>query len=81
MPGNVGRVNSSRARKVICIGKTADEFGPVDGSIDIEAKASSNFSPDPQEAQNFIYLDTMVSKYVSCTFASESLVSPLEGRP
>lgn len=62
-------------------GRLADVFGAEATSSDNVAKASSSFSPDPHEAQNFMYRDTIVSKYVSCVLASDSRVSPLEGRP
>lgn len=56
-------------------------FGAEATSSDNVAKASSSFSPDPHEAQNFMYRDTIVSKYASCVLASDSRVSPFDGRP
>lgn len=62
-------------------GMEADELGAVAGSRWSVAKACSSFSPEPHEAQNFMYRATIVSKYVSCALKSDSRVSPLEGRP
>jgi len=59
----------------------ADVVGVWVVSIFNVAKASSSFSPVPHEAQNLMYRETMVSKNVSCVLASDSRVSPFEGRP